>query len=85
VPVVGVREGGVRETVVDGVTGLLTERDPQQFADAVRALLSDPAYAARLGQQAREHTERHWTWDASVARVEEHLRAVAGEKTGGHG
>jgi glycosyltransferase involved in cell wall biosynthesis len=77
VPVVGVREGGVRETVVDGVTGLLTERDAQQFADAMLAVLADPSNAARLGKQAREYTELHWTWDASVGRIEEHLGSVA--------
>lgn len=44
-PVVGVREGGVLESIVHEQTGLLTERDPAQFAGAVQHLLSNPALA----------------------------------------
>ena len=79
-PVVGVREGGVLETVVDGVTGVLVERDVRQFAEAVRALLADPPRMSQLGRVGRAWVEHHWTWDASAARVEEHLRAAANEK-----
>src|SRR5581483_9311683 len=34
-PVIGVAEGGVRETVVDGVTGLHVEHDPGAVAAAI--------------------------------------------------
>ncbi|GAI75541.1 unnamed protein product, partial [marine sediment metagenome] len=50
-PVVGVREGGVRETVVDGHTGLLTSRDPAEFAAAIVRLLDNPSLAAQMGRQ----------------------------------
>jgi glycosyltransferase involved in cell wall biosynthesis len=73
-PVVAVAEGGVRESVVHGVTGLLTERDCHQFAGAVGHLLSDPDLRHLYGRQAREHVLRHWSWDAAVERVETHLR-----------
>jgi glycosyltransferase involved in cell wall biosynthesis len=78
-PVVAVGEGGVRETVLDGETGVLAERDPEQFAQAVRALLADPRRRAQLGQQGRVRVEQHWSWDASTVQVEEHLRAVAAD------
>lgn len=83
-PVVGVREGGVRESVVDGVTGLLTERDPAEFAAAVEALLRDPERRQRMGQQGRAHVLEHWTWERSVQGLESHLLSVresAGEGT----
>jgi glycosyltransferase involved in cell wall biosynthesis len=76
-PVVGVREGGVRETVVHGETGLLAERDPHCFAGAVEALFRDPAGRARLGRQGRAYAERQWSWDRCVRELEEHLAAVA--------
>jgi glycosyltransferase involved in cell wall biosynthesis len=40
-PVVAVREGGIRESVVHQESGLLTERDEQQFAEAIKQLLLD--------------------------------------------
>ena len=38
-PVVAVKEGGVREIVIDGMTGILVDRDEKLFADAVESLL----------------------------------------------
>jgi glycosyltransferase involved in cell wall biosynthesis len=76
-PVVAVREGGVPESVVDGETGLLVERDPVQFAEAVRQLLDNPALAADYGRRGREHVLRHWTWEHAVETLERHLTACA--------
>lgn len=76
-PVVGVREGGVRESVIDGVTGLLVERDPEAFAEAVIRILSDEQLAARYGTQGRSMVMEQWTWETSTRRLEEHLNEVA--------
>ncbi len=67
-PVVAVAEGGVRESVCDGVTGLLTQRVPQHFATALIQLLSDDALHARLGAAAVSLVRSFWTWDAAYAR-----------------
>jgi len=53
-PVVAGREGGVSEVVQDGVTGILcAPRDARAFADAVAALLDDPARRAAMAARAR--------------------------------
>jgi len=67
-PVVAVAEGGVRESVRDGVSGLLTQRIPQHFADALTHLLSDDTMQARLGAAAVSLVRSCWTWDAAYAR-----------------
>lgn len=77
-PVVGVREGGVQESVVHECTGLLVERDAVQFAAAVQHLLSNPSLASEYGRNGREHVLRNWTWDQSVASLEGHLVGCAG-------
>jgi glycosyltransferase involved in cell wall biosynthesis len=69
-PVVGVAEGGLRESIQDGITGLLTGSDPAEIAAALDAVLSDPALAARLGKQGRESVCERWTWERSVDRLE---------------
>lgn len=53
-PVVAVKEGGVRESVIDGVTGWLIPRDPHIFADALGRLLSDEQLALTIGKAGRE-------------------------------
>jgi len=77
-PVVGVREAGVRETVRDGETGLLVDRDPEEYARAVLALLDDDRRRAEMGRRSREYAIENWSWDSSAVRVENHLRAAAG-------
>ncbi len=69
-PVVAVREGGPAETVVDGVTGFLCDRDPQQLGEAVLRLLDDAELRERMGRAAREHTVQNWTWDRSVEQLQ---------------
>lgn len=76
-PVVGVREAGVRETIVHEATGLLVERDPEHFAAAIAGLASDPGRRASLGQQGRAHVQAEWSWDRSVQVVESHLSRAA--------
>ena len=75
--VVGVAEGGVQESIIHGVTGLLTDRDPVQFAGAVEYLLSDPALASAYGRNGREAVLSHWTWEQSTAALEDYLHACA--------
>jgi glycosyltransferase involved in cell wall biosynthesis len=69
-PVVAVRDGGVPETMVDGVTGWLTERDPEAFALRVEVLLADDAARRRMGVAAAEHVRAAWTWQGTVDKVE---------------
>jgi glycosyltransferase involved in cell wall biosynthesis len=60
VPVVATPVGGIRETVVDGETGLLTPPDdPRALADRIVRLLDDPALARRLADRARERVQRY--------------------------
>lgn len=75
-PVVGIREGGVRETVVHKVTGLLADRDPEEFSEAVVTLVKDQELRERLGQQAREFVLREWSWEQAIARLNRHLQEV---------
>lgn len=77
-PTVGVREGGVRETIRHGETGLLAERTPEAVAEAMARLLADEALTARLGAAARADVLAHWTWARNAEAIEAHLARTAG-------
>ncbi len=72
-PVVAVNEGGYRETVRDGIDGLLTSREVQTFAGALRRVIDDSELAGTLGRAGRLAAERRWNWQHTADRVEELL------------
>lgn len=76
-PVVAVAEGGVPESVADGVSGLVVERDARAFAAALMRILEDGRLAAALGQQGRRLAETRWTWESAGRRLEEALASLA--------
>jgi len=76
-PVVGVAEGGVRESIVDGVTGLHVERDCRAFAGAIGRLFGESELRAVFGRNARDYVLKHWTWGAAIDRLERQLQDVA--------
>lgn len=62
-PVIGSEVGGIKNTVIDGVTGfLIPSRDPQAVAERLAALQQDPLLAARMGEQGLQRAYQHYTW-----------------------
>ncbi|NLG27304.1 MAG: glycosyltransferase family 1 protein, partial [Chloroflexi bacterium] len=76
-PVLGVREAGLRETIVDGIAGVLVDRDPVAFAQALCALLRDPLHRQQMGAAASAYVRERWTWAQTDARLEQVLQQVA--------
>ncbi|MEA2172245.1 MAG: alpha-maltose-phosphate synthase [Solirubrobacteraceae bacterium] len=57
--------GGIVEVVLDGETGLLVPpSDPAALAEAVNALVRDPARAAAMGRAGRERAVAAFDWSA---------------------
>ncbi len=80
-PVVAVAEGGVRETIVSEVNGLLVNgADPAALGAAVQRVLADPVWARTLGAAGRQRVLEKWSWSASVLQLEEALRQTVAEK-----
>ncbi len=72
-PVIAVAEGGVRETIIDGLNGIHVEHDPLALAAAIQRLMSDKPYANRLGHMGRCSVLEHWSLDAATDRLERKL------------
>ena len=79
-PVVAVAEGGLRESVVPGVTGYLVDRSPVEFGQAIARVVTNPALARRMGEAGRDLVLREWTWEKAVGKLNAHLDACAGAR-----
>jgi glycosyltransferase involved in cell wall biosynthesis len=76
-PVVAVAEGGIRETIVDGVNGFLVQHQPQMMADAIQRLAHDKDLAAQLGKNGSRIVQEKWSVNAAVERLERQLARAA--------
>jgi glycosyltransferase involved in cell wall biosynthesis len=75
--VVAIREGGFRETVVDGETGFLVDPDPAGIAAAIGRLVADPDLGRRMGAAGHQAAVRDWSWEQTASRMEEILHRAA--------
>lgn len=67
VPSIANDDGGTREQVVDGVTGLLVpDTDPKCLANALIRVLSDRKLAQQLGEAGRRHVLRNFSMENMV-------------------
>ena len=75
-PVVAVKEGGVRETVIHKKTGLLIDRDEELFGLAVEKMLSKDYKRYDMGKKSVKSVQNHWTIDQAGERLLGHLNRV---------
>lgn len=81
-PSVAVAEGGVRETVQDGVTGILCGPDPRDFAAAVRELVSNQSLRAKLGNGAIAAVSENWNSESATQALLHQLYIAVGHGDG---
>ncbi|WP_329008481.1 glycosyltransferase [Micromonospora rifamycinica] len=78
VPVVGTAVGGIRDTVVDGVTGdLVPARDPQALGTALAGLLDDRIRRFGYATAALQRARRNYSWATAADRMTEVYAEVA--------
>jgi len=82
-PVIGVKEGGIRETIVDGETGLLINRDEDQCAQAIEKLLRDDNLSKELGRKGREYVCQKWNWEKCTEQLEENFKRILAQNKKG--
>jgi trehalose synthase len=64
-PIVASAVGGIVDQITSGADGLLVDdpRDLDEFGRAIRRLLDDPSYAAKLGANARTRAQAEFLGD----------------------
>jgi len=80
-PVVALAEGGVRESVHNGVNGYIIESNqPTLLGEKILELISDPEKAVKMGKAARSYVEHHWTWEKAINALEQKLYNAISQK-----
>jgi D-inositol-3-phosphate glycosyltransferase len=80
-PIVGTDVGGLRDSVDDGVTGLLVRpHDPVAIAGAVQGLLDDPARRRAIGWAAARRVDRLYRWPTIAQSVMDVYESTLGRR-----
>ena len=80
-PVIASKMGGHIEFIDDGENGLLVPPDdPSAFADAAVRLLSDPGFAAKMAERARQPAIERYSPKRHAEAVQSRYTALFGEQ-----
>jgi D-inositol-3-phosphate glycosyltransferase len=80
VPVVAYAVGGLAESVIDGVTGVLVPaRDVRHLAAALRSVLSDEVRRMSYASAAVDRVSSRYTWERTAADIERVYASVSRE------
>jgi D-inositol-3-phosphate glycosyltransferase len=80
IPVVAYAVGGLAESVIDGVTGILVPgRDVRGLATALRTVLGDEVRRMSYASAAVDRVRSRYTWERTAADIERVYALVMGE------
>lgn len=79
-PVIAVREGGMKETVIDDYNGLLIDRVESDFGLVVERVLRDRELWEKLRDNGIEFI-KNWNWEKQTERLLDRFTDVAVNKT----
>ena len=69
-PVIASNVGGITDIVIDGKTGLLvSEKNSEELAMALKRILLDANLAKRLGEEGYTHVKEKFGWDRIIRQL----------------
>lgn len=72
-PTIGVKEGGLKETILDEKTGFLIENpDPEKLAEKMELLMADKKLAEKMGNQAYKYCKK-FDWENILKELDQHI------------
>lgn len=84
-PVIGVKEGGVKETVKHNVTGLLLDRDENLFAEGITELLTNQELWNKFSENGPRYIDNFWTLNHAGERLLNHIYRILEEENKNRG
>ncbi len=80
-PVIATRAGGNLELIHDQQTGILAERTPEAFAEAIIALLRDPDRRAQMGNAGQERALSLFSAQTMAQNMERLYQRIVGNRS----
>ena len=78
--VVAIAEGGVKESIHDGVNGFLVdEDDPVSLGRRIEQIVTSLDLARELGRKARDHVLEHWPLRKATDTIESKLQRLVAD------
>lgn len=73
-PVVAIAEGGIRETIINGLNGFtVNEDDPEKLAERITYFLENPEEIKKIGEKGRQYVVNNWQTKNRIDSLEKHL------------
>lgn len=70
-PVIGINEGGIKETIIDQKTGFLSPRDEKKYKKCIIEAIKDNK---KLSLNARKNAVKNWGWDRSFKNLDKLIK-----------
>jgi glycosyltransferase involved in cell wall biosynthesis len=75
-PVVAIAEGGVRETIQDGINGLTTYRNAMNLAACIEKIITDNDLRKQLSLNAINTVQQKWSFERGIDNIENALQSI---------
>jgi glycosyltransferase involved in cell wall biosynthesis len=79
-PVVSFKTSGIKETVMDKKTGLLTEINSYDFARAILKLIENEQLQEKMGKNGREFVTKYFSWEKSAKEILKIYKEISSKK-----
>ena len=67
-PIIGIKEGGVRETIKNNYNGFLVNRDIKSFSKKITELINDKDKYISMKKNSFKQVKEYWNWDSAYQR-----------------
>ena len=79
---IGVNEGGLKETIIDGKTGFLIDNiTPKKLAEKINLFANNPKLAMKMGEEARKRV-KEFDWENVLHKLDKIILVVIKNKKG---
>jgi glycosyltransferase involved in cell wall biosynthesis len=75
-PIIAVNEGGPKETILHGKTGMLVN-SPAEMAIAMESVARDGELSARLGKAGRSRVKKGYSWETFFTEFDKYLKMTS--------
>jgi len=81
--VVGIAEGGLKETIMDDHNGyMVKDFDPNEIGSKIQLFTDNLMFANEMGERARKHVQERWNYETGINNIEAYLASLVGKKRG---